>query len=251
MQPHTGLHFVDVLSACTRASESVPTYSRRVDLHLDGVINQWHDKHARKTRHALSLRIIRTHAHQTVHAVLALEITVRHVAFDIERHGLDSCLIAFLQVGDSHFIIVLLAVPLVHTHQLFCPVLSLGTACPRDDLQHRRHLVLFVTQHILHLQVLNLRKSVRISRIHLFFGHQLLAVVLITEVQLLHRRAYTFVSVDPSFDALHLAHLRLGSLGVIPESRSLRMQLFFLQLDAFLVDLQVRFQLVRTLLYVF
>ncbi len=186
-----------------------------------------------------------------MHAVLALEVAVRHVALDIERHGLDTCLIAFLQVGDRHFIVVLLAVPLIHTHQLLRPVLSLCTACPRDDLQHRRHLVLFVRKHILHLQILDLCQSVRICRIHLFFGHQLLAVVLIAEVQLLHRRAYTFVSVDPSFDALDLLHLRLGSFRVVPESRSLRMQLFFLQLDAFLVDLQVRFQLVRTLLHIF
>ena len=185
-----------------------------------------------------------------MHTVLALQITVRHVAFDIERHGLDTRLVAFLQVLDGHRITVFLAVTLVHTHQLFRPVLSLRTTGTTHDLQHRRHLVFLVTQHVLHLQVLDLSQRLRIRGIHLLFGHQFLFVIIECQRQLFRRGTYAFITLNPALDAFYLPHLCLGGFGIIPESRSLRVQLFLLQLNAFLVNLQVRLQLIRPLLYI-
>ena len=47
-QAHAGFHFVHVLSACAAASEEVPAYFRRVDVHFNGVVYERCDENARK-----------------------------------------------------------------------------------------------------------------------------------------------------------------------------------------------------------
>ena len=171
MQPHAGFHFVHVLTSGTGAAERIPADARRIHFHLDRVVNQRYYEHGCERSHSFALCVVRTHADQTVYAVLALEIAVSHVAFDIECHGLDTRFVAFLQVLDRHFVVMFLAVPLVHAHQLLRPVLRFRAACSGHDLQHRRHLVFLVTQHVLHLQVFHLLQCFGISRVHLFFRH--------------------------------------------------------------------------------
>ena len=171
MQTYAGLDLVDVLTAGAGTTEGIPTDTGRVHLHFDRIVDERHHEHGCKTRHTFALRVVRADTHETVYAVLALQIAVRHVAFDIERHGFDARFVTFLQVLDRHFIIVLLAVPHVHTHQLLRPVLGLRATGTGHDLQHRRHLVLFVRKHVLHLQVLYLFQRLGISGIDLFFGH--------------------------------------------------------------------------------
>ena len=171
MQTHTGLHLVHVLSTGTRTAEGIPTDTCRVDLHLNRIVDQRHHKHGCKRGHAFSLRVVRTHTHQTVHTVLGLQVSVGHITFDIECHGLDTRFVTFLQVLDRHLIIVLLAVPHVHTHQLLGPVLRLGTTCTGHDLEHRRHLVFLMRKHVLHLQILHLVQGLCISGIDFLFGH--------------------------------------------------------------------------------
>ena len=160
VQTHTGLHFVDVLSSGSGTAERVPTDAGRIDLDFDRVVDERYHEHGCERGHTLALGVVRAHAHETVYAVLRLEITVRHVAFDIEGHGLDARFIAFLQVLDGHFIVMLLAIPHVHTHQLLGPVLCFRSAGTRHDLEHGRHLVFLMRQHVLHLQILHLAQRV-------------------------------------------------------------------------------------------
>ena len=47
-QTHTRFHLVDVLAAGTTGAESVPRHQRRLNLHLDSVVNQGGDKHRRE-----------------------------------------------------------------------------------------------------------------------------------------------------------------------------------------------------------
>ena len=57
VQPYAGLDLVDILTACAGRTEGVPTDAGRVDLHLDGIVDERHNEHARETRHALALRV--------------------------------------------------------------------------------------------------------------------------------------------------------------------------------------------------
>ena len=171
MQTHTGFHFVHVLSSGAGAAERIPTDAGWVHFHFNRIVNQRHYEYGSKRGHTLALCVIRTHTHQTMHTVLGFQITVCHIAFDIESHGLDARFIAFLQVLDRHFVIMFLAIALVHTHELFCPVLRFGTTCAGNDLQHGGHLVFLMRKHVLHLQIFHLVQRLGISGIHLFFGH--------------------------------------------------------------------------------
>ena len=251
MQPHTGLHFVDVLSSCTGAAERIPTDTGRVNLHLDRIIDQRYHKHTRKTRHSLALRVIRTDPYQTMYTVFALQITVRHIALDIECHGLDARFVTFLQVLNRHLVVMLFAVPHIHTHELFCPVLRFGTTGTGHDLKHRRHLIFFMRKHVLHLQVFHLVQRLRICRIDFLFGHQFFLVIIEGERQFLNGGTNALVPFYPALDTFHFSHLRLGGFRVVPESRRLRVQFFFFKLNTLLIDLQVCLQFVCTLLYIF
>ena len=91
----------------------------------------------------------------------------------------------------------------------------------------------------------------RISGIHLLFRNEFFLAVFERQLQFLHRSTDALVALNPALDAFHLAHLCLGGFGILPKLRRLRMQLFLLQLDTLLVNGEVLFQLLSTLLNVF
>ena len=90
-----------------------------------------------------------------------------------------------------------------------------------------------------------------ISGIHLLFRNKFFLAVFERQLQFLHRSSHALVALNPALDAFHLAHLCLGGFGILPKLRRLRMQFFLLQLDTLLVDGEVLFQLLSTLLNVF
>ena len=96
VQTHAGLHFVHILSSGTRRAEGIPTDGRWVHMDVDSVVNQGNDEYTGKTGHAFTLCVVWAHAHKAVYAVLALEVTVRHIAFYVKGDGLDACFIALL-----------------------------------------------------------------------------------------------------------------------------------------------------------
>ena len=251
MESHAGLDFVDVLSSGTGTAESVPTDTGGVDFHFDGIVDERYHEDRRERCHSFALRVVGADANQTVYTVLGLEITVRHLAFYVERHGLDTGLVPFLQVFDGDLVVMFLAVTHIHTHQLLGPVLGFCATCAGNDLQHGRHLIFLMRQHILHLQVFHLREGVCVRCVHLFFGHQFLFVIVEGEGEFFYRRTHSFVTFNPALDPFDLAHLYLSRFGVVPETGGLGVQLFLLQLDTFLVYLKVGFELVRPLLNIF
>ena len=89
-----------------------------------------------------------------------------------------------------------------------------------------------------------------IALVDLFLGHHLLLVEVESQLQLVGSSANLLVVVEPSFDALYLLHLFLGTLLVLPEVRSLGTKILLLVLHAFLVYLQVLVQCVRTVKHI-
>ena len=146
---------------------------------------------------------------------------------------------------------MLLAVTLVHTHEHLRPILRFCSTCACHDLQHGGHSVLLVGKHVLHLEVLDFTHGVCVGGIHLLIGNQFFLVIIERELQFLGSGAYALVAFYPAAQAFNLAHLSLGSLGVFPEPRGLGVQFFFLELDTFLVDGEIRLEFVSALLYVF
>ena len=163
-----------------------------------------------------------------MYAVLRLEVAVCHIAFDIESHGLNTRLVSLLEVGDADFVVMFLAIALVEAHELFRPVLCLCTTSAGYDLEHGRHLVFLVGEHILHLEVLYLFHGVCIGGIHLVLGDEFLFVVVEGELQFFGSGTHTFVSLDPFLDAPDFAHLCFGSFGILPESWVLGAEFFLL-----------------------
>ncbi len=180
--------------------------------------------------------------------VLALEIAVGEVALHVEGDSLDTRLVALLQVGDGHFVVVFLAVTLVHAHELFRPVLRLGASRARHNLEHGGHGVFLMGEHIAHLEILHGGKGVGVGIVHLLFGDNLVAEEVVTEREFVSCLAHFLIAFDPAFECLDLLHLRFRRLGIVPELGGLRVQFLLLELDAFLFNLKVLFEFVGALL---
>ena len=67
------------------------------------------------------------------------------------------------------------------------------------------------------------------------------------QLKLIGTCLHLFVSVDPSLDVLHLLHLLLCTLGVVPKVGSLGAQLLFFQFHLFSVDIKIAVQRLGTL----
>ena len=242
-QTYTRLHLVHILTASTAGTEGVPREFGGIHIDLDGIVNQWCDKHGGERSHALALRIERRDTHQTVYAVLALQIAVGILtALNLHGNALDTGLIAFLQVRDGHLVTMSLRPSHVHTHEHRCPVLTLCTSGTRVDLQHTVHRVFLLTEHVLQFQVLNELQCPRIVGIHLLLGHHLVMVEVKRQLQFISRQFDAVISFDPLFNTLHLLHLLLRTLHILPEVGSLRTQLLLLKLHFFLVDVEIAIQ---------
>ena len=122
--------------------------------------------------------------------------------------------------------------------------MCLGTAGAADYLQYGGHLVFLVREHVFHLQVFHLMLCFLVGGIHLFFSDQFILVEVEGERQFFYGGAHALVSFYPSLDALHLPHLCFCGFSVVPESRSLGVQLFFLKLNTLLIYLQVLLELI-------
>ena len=250
-QAHTGFHLVHVLSACSARAEEVPRYLALIDYHLNRVVDQRCDKHAGEAGHAFALCVVGRNAHQSVHSVLALQVSVGAVALDFHRYGLDACLVAVLEVADAHLVFMCFGPSLIHAHEHLCPVLCLGATCARVDFQHSIHAVSLFAQHVAKLQVFNQRQCVGIRFVHFLLGGHLFFIEVESQCGLLGSVVHLLVSHNPFLYVLHLLHLRLGFLGVIPKSRCLSAQLLLLQFYLLGVDLEVSLQGLDPVLDVF
>ena len=221
VQTHTRLDLVHVLSTRTAGAESVPREVRRIDVDLDGVVHQRNDEHGGERGHTLSLRIERGDAHQAVHTVFALQVTVGEVSLHLDGDGLDARLVSFEQVGDLRLVSFRFAPAEVHSHEHIAPVLRFRSSGTRHDLQDSAHLILLLAEHVLQLQFLRQVDGMGIGGIHLLFRHGLLLIEVEREFQLLDGILHIVIAIHPFLDVLDFLHLRLRGFLVVPETRGL------------------------------
>ena len=119
---------VDVLAA--RAGGAVDLHfnvlGTNVDLDVVGQLG--HDLERGEARLAAGVRVERGNAHQTVDAVLALEIAVGVLALDHDRRALDAGLVAVEIVQHLELEAVLVRPLHIHAVEHLRPVLRLGAA---------------------------------------------------------------------------------------------------------------------------
>ena len=244
-QTDTRLHLVHVLTSSTRAAEGIPRQLSRIHIHLNRIVNQRSHKDRCEARHTLALCIERRNTHQSVHTILAFQVTVSIFAtLNLHGYTLDARLVTILQVTDCHLMTVSLGPAHIHTHQHRCPVLTLRTAGTRVDLHHAVHRILFLAEHVLQLQILDGGNSLGIVVIHLLLGHHLIMVEIVGQLQLVGQGTHLLIAIQPSLDVLHLLHLDLRPLGVFPEVGSLRTQVFLLKFYLFPIDVQIAVQVI-------
>ena len=173
-----------------------------------------------------------------MHAVFALQVTVDIVALDLYRHRLDTGLIALENIGDGGLVVVLFAPAQVHAHEHRSPVLRLGTTGTRVDFQYHAQLVLFATQHVAQLEILNQRHRMVINLVDLLFRNDTLFYKVEGQLQLLDRFLDFGIAVYPEVQRFYLFHLRFGLLLVFPEVGHMGAQLLFFYLDFLRIDVK-------------
>ena len=136
--------------------------------------------------------------------------------------------------------------PLIHPHQHLRPILSLCPSCSSIDFQYSTHAISLLTQHIAKFKILNQLQGSSIGLVHLLFCHHLLLIKVKSHFYLISCGLHLFVTINPLLNILHLLHLHLCFLWIIPETRSLSSQLLLFKFYLFLFNSEVTIQCIRT-----
>ena len=197
------------------------------------------------------MRIEWRHTHQSVHSILTLKIAIGiFTSLYLHRHALDTGFVALLQVADGHLMSVSLSPPLIHTHEHGSPVLTLCTTSATVDFQHTVHRVFLLPQHVHEFEVLDGSDGTLIISIHLLFGNHLILIEVESQLKFIGQQSHLCVAINPFFDALHLFHLFLSALGVIPEIGSLCAEVLLFIFNLLFVYIQIAVELFGALQYV-
>ena len=150
---HRRVGLVDVLAAGAGGAKGVDAQVGRIDLDLDRLVDFRIDEHAGERRVAARVRIERALAHQPVHAGFGAQIAVGVVAGDLDRRALDAGHFAcgfFEHLGAIAFA---LAIAQVHALEHRRPVLRLGAAGARLDVDEARCRIHRIVEHPAEFQI--------------------------------------------------------------------------------------------------
>ena len=187
-----------------------------------------------------------------MNTILALEVTVSELpSLNFHCDALYTSLIAVLQVTYSHLVSVSLSPTLIHTHKHRCPILAFGTTCTRIYFHHAVHRVFLLPKHVFQFEVFDGFQCLGIVLVHLFFGDHLLLIEVESQLKFVGTRLHLIISVYPFLDILHLLHLLLSPLGVIPEVRSLCAEVFLLKLNFLSVYVKITMERISAVQYIF
>ena len=106
----------------------------------------------------------------------------------------------------------------VHAHEHGRPVVALGAAGSRIDLEDSPEIVAFLAEHIAQLQVLDLTGQSLELGIGILLGRLVLAGEFYQDFQVLVHFPDFVVGVSPEFHSGHFLKICLGLLRVVPES---------------------------------
>ena len=225
-----GLDLVDVLAAVAAGAEGVPLEVAGVDLDIDAVVDERIDKDRREGRLALSLGVERGDTHESMDAVLGLEVAVGVVALHLDGAGLDAGLFPFQKGRNIRLESIALRPAEIHAHQHCRPVVGLRAAGARVDGQHGTEVVALVSEHILQLKGLHgaLRRMegcfqlpglVRFDGFGVVRPGNAFLGELVEHVEVVGEGGGLVVVADPGLEAGEFFEEGFGCLGVAPEIR--------------------------------
>src|SRR3989454_2052834 len=131
---HRAVGAVDVLAASARGAVGVDAQVSGVDLHLERFVDLGIDEHAGEGRMPARIGIERALTHQAVDAGLSTKLAVRIVAVDLQGRALDARHLAAGALQHLDGEAPLVAVLDVHALEHRRPVLRLGAARARLDV---------------------------------------------------------------------------------------------------------------------
>ena len=246
-QPHGGGGLVDVLTACAGGTARLHFNVLRTDLDLAVVLQLRHDLQRGEAGLPPCVGVKGADAHQTVYAVLTLEIAVGVLTFDEDGGGLDARLVTGLVVHQLIGIAVPLCPAGVHPVQHLRPVLRLGAAGTGVERQNGVVAVVLAGQQSRQppLTDLLLQRLVAVGHFLQLAGVVLLLRHFAQGQRVLPLGNQLVVLLDLVFQPLHLpAHL-LAPLQIVPEALLLRLLLELGKLLPRLGDAQCLFQLAQ------
>ena len=146
---------VDVLAAGTGRTVHLHLDVLGADVHLDGVVQLGHHFQRSKAGLAAGVGVKGRHAHQAVHAVLALEQAVGVGTLDHHGSALQAGFVAVLIVQHLHGHAVGHGPLVVHAVQHLGPVLCFGAAGTGVERQDGVAVVILAVQHGHQLQLVH------------------------------------------------------------------------------------------------
>ena len=218
VQTHGRFHLVDVLSAGSAASVGIPGDVRGTYLDLDLVVDDGIGEHGGERRVAPRRRVKRGNAHQPMHAILALEVTVSIRTLDFDGGGLDTRHVTFLTVNEFHREVVAFRPAHVHTQEHLRPVAAFGAARAGVDVQNRVKGVLLVAHHVLELQLLHGLHRLVVGLVKFRFSGIARLLELADHQQLIVQLGGLIVVGHPCLDAADLLQQLLCGLGIVPKA---------------------------------
>jgi hypothetical protein len=152
-----GVRLVDVLPPRTGRAERVHAKVVVADLDLDVVVHDRIDEHARERGMPTRLRVEGGDSHQTVNALLRLQVAVSRLALDLERRAFDAGFLPRLHVEHVHLEAVPLRPARVHAREHLGPILRLRAARAGVDREQRIAVILLPLEHRAQLELLESR----------------------------------------------------------------------------------------------
>ena len=236
-----------MLTACARGAASLHFDLVGADLDLAVVVHLGHDLEGGEAGLTAGVGIEGADAHQTMNAVLALEVAVGILALNGDGGGLDACFFACFVVQHLIGVAMTLGPAGVHTIEHLRPVLCLRAACTCVEGQNgvvgvvltaekgsEAALVHLLLQHLIALGHIGQQGGIVLLLCHLAQGQAVLPVG--------HKAV---VLLDLVLQALELTAHRLAALEIVPKALLLRLLLQGLILLTGLGDTQCLLQLAQ------
>src|SRR4030095_7678390 len=129
--PNGSFHLVDVLPAFTAAAKRVDLKIGRINFYWSGISNFRNNIDTREGSVAPLVCVERRNAHQSVHAALGLQMSVRVLAGHEQGDGFDADFFALLNVHGLRFETAPFNPALVHPQQHIGPIARLRAARAR------------------------------------------------------------------------------------------------------------------------
>ena len=122
-----GFDLVDILAPGPSGTRCLHFNFRRMDVDLDAIVNDGVGINRGKGGMSTGVGIVGRNAHQAMHPVLALEVTVGKVTCYFEGHGFDTGLFAILTVQFLNAVSMTFGPHPVHAFQHRSPILAFGS----------------------------------------------------------------------------------------------------------------------------